>query len=43
MELQPGDWKLIIALKEFNSLPTEKRVQVQEGQRINLGEIKLAQ
>jgi hypothetical protein len=43
MELQPGDWKLIIALNEFNSPPTEKRIQVQEGQRINLGEIKLAQ
>jgi hypothetical protein len=43
MELQPGDWKLIIALKEYNSLPTEKRILVQEGQRINLGEIKLVQ
>jgi hypothetical protein len=43
MELQPGDWKLIIALKEYNSFPTEKRIQVQEGQRLNLGEIRLAQ
>jgi len=43
MELQPGDWKLIIALKEYNSLPTEKRIQVQEGQRLNLGEIRLNQ
>lgn len=43
MELQPGDWKLIIALKEYNSLPTEKRIQVQEGQRLNLGEIRLTQ
>jgi hypothetical protein len=42
MELQPGDWTLIFALKEYNTLPTEKRVQVQEGQRINLGEIRLA-
>lgn len=43
MELQPGDWKLIIALKEYNSPPTEKRIQVQEGQHINLGEIRLTQ
>ena len=33
MELQPGDWKLIFALKEYNSLLTEKKIQVQEGQR----------
>ena len=41
MELQPGDWKLIFA--DYNYLTTEKRVQVQEGQHINLGEIRLAQ
>ena len=43
MELKPGDWKLIFAVKEYNSLPTEKRIQVMEGQHINLGEIRLAQ
>ena len=43
MELQPGDWKLIFAVKDFNSVPTEKKIQVLEGQRINLGEIRLAQ
>ena len=43
MELQPGDWKLIFAVKEFNSTPTEKKIQVMEGQRINLGEIRLTQ
>jgi hypothetical protein len=43
MELQPGDWKLIFAVKEINSVPTEKKIQVLEGQRINLGEIRLAQ
>ncbi len=43
MELQPGDWKLIFAVKELNSVPTEKKIQVLEGQRINLGEIRLAQ
>ena len=43
MELQPGDWKLIIAQKEYNSLFTEKKIQVQEGQHINLGEIRLPQ
>jgi hypothetical protein len=41
-DLRPGDWKLIFALKEYNSIPTEKKVQVLEGQRINLGEIRLA-
>src|SRR5450432_568956 len=41
MELQPGDWKLIFAIKEYNGLPTEKKIQVLEGQRINLGEIRL--
>jgi hypothetical protein len=43
MELKPGDWKLIFAVKEYNAIPTEKRVQVMEGQRLNLGEIRLAQ
>jgi hypothetical protein len=43
MELQPGDWKLIIALKEYNTLSTEKRIRMQEGQRLNLGEIRLTQ
>jgi hypothetical protein len=42
MELQPGDWKLIFAVKDLNSTPTEKKVQVLEGQRIHLGEIRLA-
>jgi hypothetical protein len=41
MELQPGDWKLIFANNRNHS--TEKRVQIQEGQHINLGEIRLAQ
>jgi hypothetical protein len=41
MELQPGDWKLIFAVKEYEGLPIEKKVQVLEGQRINLGEIRL--
>jgi hypothetical protein len=43
MELQPGDWKLIIALKEYNTLTTEKRIKMQEGQHLNLGEIRLTQ
>jgi len=43
MELQPGDWRLIFAVKEFNVPPTEKKVQVTEGKHINLGEIHLAE
>jgi hypothetical protein len=43
MELQPGDWKLIFAAKDLNGAPTEKKVQVVEGRRTNLGEIRLAQ
>jgi hypothetical protein len=43
MELQPGDWRLIFALKDFNGVSTEKKVQVQEGKRTNLGEIHLTQ
>jgi hypothetical protein len=43
MELRPGDWKLIFAGQEYSTPFAEKRVQIQEGQRINLGEIKLAQ
>jgi hypothetical protein len=43
MNLQPGDWKLIFDAKEFNGILTEKKVQVLEGQRINLGEIRLTQ
>ncbi len=41
-DLRPGDWKLIFA-SEYNGIPTEKKVQVLEGQRVNLGEIRLAQ
>ena len=41
MQLQPGDWKLIFA--EYNYPTTERKIQVQEGQHINLGEIKLSQ
>jgi hypothetical protein len=44
MDLQPGSWKLVFALKELNgSSPTEKKIQVLEGQRIDLGEIRLDQ
>jgi hypothetical protein len=44
MELRPGDWKLIFAAKEYNGVaPTEKKVQVFEGRRIDLGEIRLDQ
>ena len=43
MELQPGDWKLIFAVKEYNGVSTEKKVQVLEGKRINLGEIRLTE
>jgi hypothetical protein len=43
MDLQPGDWKLIIAAKELNGISTEKKIQVLEGKRINLGEIRLSQ
>jgi len=43
MELQPGDWRLIFAAKEYNGISTEKKVQVREGKRINLGEIRLTQ
>jgi hypothetical protein len=43
LELQPGDWKLIFAVNEYNTAPFEKRVQVMKGQRIDLGEIRLSQ
>jgi hypothetical protein len=43
MELQPGDWRLIFAVKEFNGNPTEKKVQILEGKHVNLGEIRLTQ
>jgi hypothetical protein len=43
MELQPGDWRLIFALKDFNGVSTEKKVQVREGKRTDLGEIHLTQ
>lgn len=43
MELQPGDWRLIFAAKEFNGISTEKKVQVREGKRTDLGEIRLTQ
>jgi hypothetical protein len=43
MELQPGNWKLIFTADEYNSAPFEKKVQVFEGRRVNLGEIRLTQ
>jgi len=43
MELQPGNWKLIFAIKDLKSTPTEKKIQVLEGQRLNLGEIRLTE
>jgi hypothetical protein len=43
MNLQPGDWKLIFASTQLNSVPTEKKIQVLEGQRVNVGEIRLVQ
>ncbi len=43
MNLRRGDWKLIFKVKELNGLPIEKKILVLEGQRINLGEIRLSQ
>ncbi len=43
MELQPGTWKLIFADKKNPGPFTEKKVQVLEGQRINLGDIRLSE
>ena len=43
MELQPGDWKLIFAINEYNGVHAVKNVQVREGKRVNLGEIRLTQ
>jgi hypothetical protein len=43
MNLQPGDWKLIFASRKINSIPMEKNIQVVEGQRVNMGEIRLVQ
>lgn len=43
MELRPGSWKLIIAVKEYSGSPTEKNIQVLEGKRLNLGDIRLVE
>ncbi len=43
LELRPGDWTLIFTGQEYNTPFTERKVQIQEGQRINLGEIRLTQ
>jgi hypothetical protein len=43
MDLQPGDWKLIFASTQINAIPMEKNIQVLEGQRVNMGEIRLVQ
>jgi len=42
MDLQPGDWRLIF-VKDQQSFTTEKKVLIQEGQRINLGDIRISQ
>jgi hypothetical protein len=43
MELQPGTWKLIFTDNSMNSVFGEKKIQVLEGQRVNLGDIRLAE
>ncbi|HEY4154310.1 MAG TPA: hypothetical protein VGM24_02760 [Puia sp.] len=43
MRLQPGVWKLIFAVKYPSQSLVEKNVNISEGQRINLGEIKFAE
>ena len=43
MQLQPGAWKLIFAVKEYKNIATEKNIQVLEGKRINLGDIRLTE
>ena len=43
MRLQPGTWKLIFAVKDPDRSLVEKNVNVTEGQRIDLGEIKFAE
>jgi hypothetical protein len=41
MRLQPGTWKVIFAVKSQGLV--EKNVNVLEGQRVDLGEIKFAE
>ena len=43
MRLQPGMWKVIFVVKNPNQSQVEKKVNISEGQRINLGEIKFAE
>ena len=44
MRLQPGMWKVIFAVKNpVQGRLVEKNVNISEGQRINLGEIKFAE
>ncbi len=43
MRVQPGVWKVIFAMKAPNLGSVEKNVMVSEGQRVDLGEIKLAE
>ena len=43
MRLQPGMWKVIFVAKAPNRGLVEKKVNIAEGQSINLGEIKFAE
>ncbi|HVY74842.1 MAG TPA: hypothetical protein VG890_08440 [Puia sp.] len=43
MQLQPGMWKVIFAVKSPSQSLVEKNIMVSEGQRIDLGEIKFAE
>jgi len=43
MRLQPGMWKVIFAVRNPTRSLVEKNVNVSEGQRINLGQIKFAE
>ena len=43
MELQPGTWKLIFTDRTKSGVFGEKKIQILEGQRTNLGDIRLAE
>ena len=43
MELQPGTWKIIFTDKAMSGIFGEKKIQILEGQRTNLGDIRLAE
>ncbi len=43
MKVRPGIWKVVVGIKKANNNVVRENLEVNEGQNVNLGEIKLTE